>query len=87
MKKAILYVEIEYDEQITDDESVAGALDHLLDTTKSSPGILDEYGDVDVGAFYCLDGPVEGMAEMVEVHSPLGAKLVRNFMKALFKSW
>jgi hypothetical protein len=36
---------------VTDDESVARALDRLMESALSTPGILDEYGDVEVGEF------------------------------------
>jgi hypothetical protein len=51
MRNAILKVVIEYDETQTDAESVATALDTLMTTALSTPGILDEYGHVDVGEF------------------------------------
>jgi hypothetical protein len=42
---------VEYDPELTDGESVAAAMDTLLETAMSTPGILDEYGPVEVGAF------------------------------------
>lgn len=52
--KARLYVDVEFDGRITDAESVASAADHLMDTARSTPGILDEYGDPRFGGFYVL---------------------------------
>lgn len=83
MKKAILYVEIEYDESITDDESVANALDHLMDNARSTPGILDEYGNPDVGAFFVLDGSLKSLAAKVDIISKESARMIRNFARNL----
>jgi hypothetical protein len=56
---ATLKVEVLYDPEVTDAESLASALDTLMETALSTPGILDEYGVVDVGDFYVLtDKPV-----------------------------
>ena len=55
MAKCYMIVEVEYDPTITDPESVSNALDTLMDTAKSTPGILDEYGNPRVGAFYPVD--------------------------------
>jgi hypothetical protein len=52
MKTARLYLDVDYDESVTDAEGVANALDTLLETAMSTPEILDEYGNPDVGAFY-----------------------------------
>ncbi|MFH1265216.1 MAG: hypothetical protein ABIK89_05770 [Planctomycetota bacterium] len=40
--KTTLTVEIEYDPDITDPEALACAMDRLLETAMSTPGILDE---------------------------------------------
>lgn len=53
--KATLTLEIEFDPELTDAESVAGALDTLLDTAMSTPGILDEYGNPGVDEFLVAD--------------------------------
>ena len=45
MAKAILNVEVEYDERVTDAEALASATDRLLETALSTPGIMEEYGD------------------------------------------
>jgi hypothetical protein len=50
-KTARLYFAVEYDDSKTDAESVATALDALMETALSTPGVLDEYGPVDVGEF------------------------------------
>jgi len=57
---ATLKVEVLYDPATTDAESAASALDTLVETALSTPGILDEYGVIDVGDFYvATDKPVK----------------------------
>jgi hypothetical protein len=41
--KTTLTVEIEYDPKMTDPEGLACAMDRLLETALSTPGIFDEY--------------------------------------------
>ena len=48
-KKAKLWLEVEYSPEYTDPESLATALDRLLETILSTPGIMDEYGDPTFG--------------------------------------
>jgi len=43
-KKAQLCLEVEYNPEHTDPEGLANALDRLLETVLSTPGITDEYG-------------------------------------------
>jgi len=52
MEKATLTIDVEYDPNITDAESVASALDTLMETALSTPDILDEYGNPRIGDFY-----------------------------------
>jgi len=42
---ARIVVPIEYDDEVTDVESLATAVDILLETATSTPGILDDYGN------------------------------------------
>ncbi len=67
--KSTLTIDVEYNPDITDDESLASALDRLMETALSTPGILDEYGNPQVGRFFIaapqancytleLDGPL-----------------------------
>jgi len=49
-RTVILEVEVDYDSRYTDDESLATAMDQLVETALSTPGILDDYGPVEVGA-------------------------------------
>jgi len=55
--KAILEVEIEFDETVTDAEAVASALDSLMETALSTPGILDEVGGPMVGNLQVVSRP------------------------------
>ncbi|REJ65659.1 MAG: hypothetical protein DWQ31_17110 [Planctomycetota bacterium] len=55
MTKATLYLDIEFDEQTTDAESVASALDTLMETALSTPDILSEYGNPRIGPFYVAE--------------------------------
>ncbi len=50
--KATLTIDVEYDPDITDDESLASALDRLMETALSTPDILDDYGNPQIGAFF-----------------------------------
>ena len=52
--KSTLTIDVEYDPDITDDESLAVALDRLMETALSTPDILDEYGNPRVGQFFVL---------------------------------
>lgn len=66
MKSCTLTLHISYDPQVTDPESLASAFDTLLETALSTPGILEEYGDLAIGEFLVApdeseecDGPAE----------------------------
>jgi hypothetical protein len=50
--KTTLTVEIDYDSEMTDPESLACAMDQLMETILSTPGILSEYGEPTVGEFF-----------------------------------
>jgi hypothetical protein len=52
MAKVTMTVEVEFDPEVTDSESVACALDALMETALSTPGILDEYGNPQIGLFF-----------------------------------
>ncbi len=49
--KTKLSVEVEYDGEQTNAESVASAADTLLQTALSTPGVLNEYGNPQFGEF------------------------------------
>jgi hypothetical protein len=50
--KTTLIVAIEYDPTMTDGEGLACAMDRLLETALSTPGILEDYGNPNVGEFF-----------------------------------
>ena len=45
-------LDIEYDPELTDPEGLASAMDRLMETVLSTPGIMDEYGQLRVGEFF-----------------------------------
>jgi hypothetical protein len=58
MKTCQLRLGVEYNEKKTNPEALAEAYDRLLGTAITTPGILDEYGEVDTGEFFVdLDPP------------------------------
>ena len=50
--KTTLTVEIEYNPEMTDPEGLACAMDRLLETALSTPGILEDYDNPNVGEFF-----------------------------------
>lgn len=58
MKTVQMTVQVTFDENKTDSESIASALDRLMETATSTPGVLDEYGKVSVGEFCPPPGSV-----------------------------
>jgi len=48
-KKTALWLEVEFKPKQTDPDSLANALDRLLETALSTPGIMEEYGDPHFG--------------------------------------
>ena len=57
MKKTTLTVEIEYAPALTDPEGLASAMDRLLETALSTPGILEDYGTPTIGEFFVAVEP------------------------------
>ena len=51
-KKTTLTVEVEYNPRKTDPEGFACAMDRLLETVLSTPGIMDEYGNPAIREFF-----------------------------------
>ena len=49
--KTKLSIEVEFDGDKTDPESLASAADTLSQTALSTPGVLDEYGNPQLGEF------------------------------------
>jgi len=56
-KKTTLTLDLVYDAQITNPESLATAMDRLLETALSPPDIFSEYGDPKVGQFFVAPPP------------------------------
>lgn len=56
-KTCVFTLEVEYDPAATDPESLSNALDLLLDNARSTPGILDDYGEVRPHSFQVADQP------------------------------
>ena len=49
---------VDYDEEKTDPEALAECADNLLETTLSTPGIVEEYGEPTFDAFLVKNGGV-----------------------------
>lgn len=54
MAKTTLTLDVTYDDQVTDPESLASAADRLMETVLSTPGIMEEYGNPRFGEFFVL---------------------------------
>ena len=52
MAKTTLTVDIEYDPKLTDPDGLASAMDRLLETAISTPGIMEEYANPRIGEFF-----------------------------------
>jgi len=63
--KTTLTVEVEYDPAATDPEALACAMDRLLETTLSTPGITDDYGNPKVGEFFVAKETAPPAAKVV----------------------
>jgi len=64
-KTTTLTVEIEYNPAMTDPEGLASAMDRLLETALSTPGIVEEYGDPTVREFFVAKEPAAPPAPKV----------------------
>jgi len=53
--KTTLTLDIKYDPELTDPDGLASAMDRLMETALSTPGILDDYGNPTVGEFLVVD--------------------------------
>jgi len=53
--KASFTIKVDYNSAITDAESLATALDRLVETALSTPDILDDYGNPTIGVFLLED--------------------------------
>lgn len=47
-EQATLYLHVRFNPKMTDAEGLAVAMDTLLETAMSTPGIMDDYGEVSV---------------------------------------
>lgn len=47
-----LILTVDYDPAMTDPEGLASAMDRLLETALSTPGIMEEYGNTAIGEFF-----------------------------------
>ncbi len=63
--KTTLTLDIDYDPELTHPEGLASAMDRLLETALSTPGIMEEYGDPKMGEFF--------VAQTAETIDPAGA--------------
>ncbi len=52
--RTTLTVDIDYDPDVTDPETLASATDRLLETALSTPGIMDEYANPRFGEFFVM---------------------------------
>lgn len=51
MAKTVLTIEVKYDENATDPDSLASAVNILLQTALSTPGVLEDLGELHFGEF------------------------------------
>jgi len=58
-RKTRLIVEIAYDPSMTDPEGLPVAMDRLLETALSIPGVLDDYGNPKIGEFFVADAATD----------------------------
>lgn len=52
MARTTLTVNVEYNDEVTDPESLASAADHLMEAILSTPGITDDYANPRFGEFF-----------------------------------
>ena len=67
---AFLYVAVDYDPAVTNEESLASALDNLIQTALSTPDVLDAYGNPAVGEFQALTKQATKPVTVVTVTDP-----------------
>ena len=67
---AQLYVEVEFDPAMTDAESLATAMDRLMETALSTPDIMSDYGSPAVKEFYAVAKKPTRYVTSVEVVDP-----------------
>jgi hypothetical protein len=76
-----LFLTIDYDPNVTDPESLASAMDRLLETALSTPGIMDEYDNPKMGEFLVAKAsqPVETTSQDRAFQSASGRRQVYRF--------
>lgn len=52
LNRCTLTVDLTYNDEITDPEALASAMDRLVETALSTPGIFADYGNPQVGEFF-----------------------------------
>lgn len=67
---AQLYVEVEFDPVMTDAESLATAMDRLMETALSTPDIMSDYGSPAVKEFYAVAKKPTRYVTSVQVVDP-----------------
>jgi hypothetical protein len=67
---ATLYLEVTYDPELTDAESLAKAMDILMETALSTPDLLDDYGNPGVGPFYATGRKSSRHVATLDVSDP-----------------
>jgi len=60
MRKHTFTLTVEYNEELVDVDVLGEAVDTLLETALSTPGILDDLGDPEIGV---TDGQLQGVLE------------------------
>lgn len=94
--KTTLTLDVDYDPTMTDPERLSSAMDTLLETALSTPGILDECGEVQVGTFLVAERePEPAAAQQVRPDLPtggaevyalrIGGDLLRNQRRLLLR--
>jgi hypothetical protein len=53
--KARLYFDVQFNGHKTDPEGLASAMETLIETAMSTPGVMEEHGDPNVGECFVLD--------------------------------
>ncbi len=84
MAKTTLTVDIQYDPELTDPEGLASAMDRLLETALSIPGVMDEYGNPTMNEFFVAEVAGSDMQRYaLRIDGPLLANQRRLLLKVL----
>ena len=72
MANTTLTVDIEYHPEVVPSRWLGVGIDRLLETVLSTPGIMDEYGNPQIGAFFVTaDGSCPGLGRRSSWKSPV----------------